>query len=173
MVQLVKKAEIGIAVGLMLMLGACGGSQPAGTNNAAAVAPANQAAAVPTNAQAPKKAEEQDAAPEAAGGDVGVPMEVQEAHDDRSAPTRRARCKINDEGLESCAFTPVMGDGSFDIETEDRMLRLLVSDGEGALFERIGPRNIPLPGTFERDQEDRACWFSNDEFATVRRLCAY
>lgn len=167
----------GAALALVLVLGACGPSQPAATANAPAPAPVNQIAAATPVAPAPDQpaapAEKQTA--QDVFGDVGVPAPASEqgAHPDRSGATRRARCRIDDQALASCAFTPVLGDGSFDVDMDGYHMRLVISDGEGALFARGEDRNIPIPGVFQRDPADRACWASDEEFATVHRLCAY
>ena len=163
----------GALLTLILVLAACNRTQPAAPANGASGASMNQmvAAAPPAPAAAAPKAP--GAAPPVWEEGQSEEAVAQEPHDDRSGPTRRARCNINEEGMEPCMFTPVMGDGSFDIETADRDIRIVISDGEGAVFERIGARNIPLPGGFQRDGDDPACWATDDPDATVRRVCAY
>jgi len=92
--------------------------------------------------------------------------------EEKKGPTRQARCRINDEPEQPCAFTPVLGDGSFDIEMPDRQLRLIVSGSEAAPFERVGERRIPIVGLLQRDAQDAACWVSDDPDAVLKRVCA-
>lgn len=132
-----------------------------GTENR--VAETNNSGAATNNANA-EAADADEEAPEADG--------AQEEHEDRSGPTRQARCEINDEAPVRCSFTPVLGDGSFDIDTPDRQLRLVIDGNEAAPFERIGARRIPLPGLLRRDPDDRACWITDDPDATLTRVCA-
>jgi len=165
-------------MGLLLAaaLGGCGGPAPAG-NDAAPAAAANSVAAAP--AQGTPAAAASAAAPSSGRmmpfGEGGAARDKQPAaagSPDRSGPTRRARCQINDEPEQPCAFTPVFGDGSFDIEMPDRQLRLIVEGEEAAPFELIGERRIPIPGILDRDPADRACWVSGDPDATLARVCA-
>ena len=40
---------------------------------------------------------------------------------------------------------------------------MVISDGEGALFEVFGPdRRVPVGGTYRRDESDRACWIADE-----------
>ena len=98
--------------------------------------------------------------------------EEEEEEEERKGPTRRARCQIDDEPERPCDFTPVFGDGSFDIEMPDRQLRLIVSGSEAAPFELIGTRRIPIVGLLQRDPNDPACWVSDDSDAILKRVCA-
>jgi hypothetical protein len=86
--------------------------------------------------------------------------------------TRQARCRIDDEPERACDFTPVLGDGSFDIVMPDRQLRLVIEGNEAAPFELIGQRRIPIVGLLQRDPGDPACWVSDDPDAILKRVCA-
>jgi hypothetical protein len=92
--------------------------------------------------------------------------------EERRGPTRQARCRIDDEAERPCAFTPVFGDGSFDIEMPDRQLRLIVNGDEAAPFELIGERRIPIVGLLRRDSQDRACWVAEEPGLGLDRVCA-
>jgi hypothetical protein len=39
---------------------------------------------------------------------------------DRSGPSRQAKCQVDSEPVQSCRFTPLFGDGSFNIELGPR-----------------------------------------------------
>lgn len=95
-----------------------------------------------------------------------------EQDEERRGPSRQARCRIDDEPEQACTFTQVLGDGSFDIETPDRQLRLVVDGDEAAPFELIGERRIPIVGLLRRDPNDRACWVADGEDAVLQRVCA-
>lgn len=97
---------------------------------------------------------------------------AEEEEGEKRGPTRTARCRINDEPERACDFTPVFGDGSFDIEMPDRQLRLIIEGNEAAPFELIGARRIPIVGLLQRDPGDPACWVSDDPDASLKRVCA-
>ncbi len=139
-----------------------GPSNQTASVNQAAVAPA-QNAALPSNQSSVNASGTEAAKAQQAGG---------AEHEDRSGPTRDAECEINDEGPVACSFTPVLGDGSFDIDTPDRELRVVVSQGEAAVFERIGARRIPIPGTLRRNPHDPACWFTDEPDMPISQVCA-
>ncbi len=135
----------------------------------------------------PQAAARNDAAPSAipgeqrpSGGDRNAqgraaPQSLagaEQEEDVERGPTRQARCRIDDQPERACAFTPVFGDGSFDIELPDRQLRLIVSGEEAAPFELIGRRRIPLAGLLRRDPQDRACWVAEDPELGLERVCA-
>lgn len=92
--------------------------------------------------------------------------------EERRGPTRQARCRIDGEAERPCAFTPVFGDGSFDIEMPDRQLRLIVDGDEAAPFELIGERRIPIVGLLRRDPQDGACWVAEEPGLGLERVCA-
>lgn len=85
------------------------------------------------------------------------------AADERSGPSRRINCSVGEMHETTCTFTPLFGDGSFQLDGPDIAIRLIISDGEAYLFEVIGPtRRIAIGGVYTRDPHDRACWVSKD-----------
>ena len=99
---------------------------------------------------------------------------------DRSGPSRQARCKIDNEPVRSCRFTPLFGDGSFNIELGPRrQLRLVISEERALLFVGIAPdKQIRTDVVLHRDRRDRACWVA-DVTRDLRvagppnRICVY
>jgi hypothetical protein len=99
---------------------------------------------------------------------------------DRSGPSRRARCRLDGEPERSCRFTPLFGDGSFNIELGPQRQLRLVLDGERAhLFVPITPdQRVRMSGTYRRNERDRACWVSEGEPAPTgagppHSICVY
>lgn len=85
------------------------------------------------------------------------------AADERSGPSRRITCSVGDMRQTTCTFTPLFGDGSFQLDGPGVAVRLIISDGEGSLFEVFGPtRRVAIGGVYTRDPRDRACWVSKD-----------
>lgn len=135
----------------------------------------DQANAIAAPAAAPAGVEgqgQQAGAPNAMMGTQRKRASSLEREQEKRGPTRQARCRIDDEPERACAFTPVFGDGSFDIEIADRQLRLIISDGEAAPFELIGQRRIPMVGLLQRDPRNPVCWVSDDPDASLKRVCA-
>jgi hypothetical protein len=162
------------AAALVLALAAagCGRGGTADTANSAVTinSASAPALAAPGNNVAAAQAAEPDGSGEPV--DAAEPMAQAGEEKERRGPTRKARCRIDDEPERPCDFTPVLRDGSFDIEMPDRQLRLVVSGDEAAPFELIGTRRIPVLGLLRRDPGDRACWISQDEDAMLKRVCA-
>src|SRR4030095_4870087 len=84
--------------------------------------------------------------------------------EDRSGPSRQAKCKIDHDPLVRCRFTPLFGDGSFNIELpEGRELRIVVEGERGWLFIPMGPeQRVRILTGYHRDKADRACWVTDD-----------
>lgn len=160
-------------VAALIVVG-CSRSEAPPTNANANVGMRNAAAPADNRAGSKPAGNDQGADAEAEEEEEASEDLAQPAHEDRSGPTRNAACEINDERAVACSFTPVLNDGSFDIDTPDRQLRVLVSGREAAVYERIGNRRIPLPGTLFRDPGDEACWVveEGDADAPVTRVCA-
>ncbi len=131
-----------------------------GEPNAATASPANQAAPV-------------EAA--SAGKAGGTATADQVAPADRSGPTRQARCRIDGEPVETCRFTPLFGDGSFNIALAgDHEYRLIVDGERGHVFVVFGPEHrVPLAPVYHRDRADRACWVSDEPGHQPGRICVY
>lgn len=102
---------------------------------------------------------------------------------DRSGPSRRARCRLDNAPIQRCRFTPLFGDGSFNIElSPERQLRLVRGGAEerAYLFVPIAPdKQIRMFDTFRRDHRDRACWVSEAKRIGPKnegppsRICVY
>lgn len=166
-----KAARAGAAAmaALLLLLSSCGRSEKAeGPANSAA---ANAAAAAPRAERAAVKSGGVLNAQAADADETDSPASAEEPAEKRGS-TRQAACRIDDEPEQECAFTPLFGDGSFDIDMPDRQLRLIVDGDEAAAFEVIGARRIPLPGLMRRDSKDRACWVAQDQELGLQRVCA-
>ena len=65
--------------------------------------------------------------------------------------------------MQTCRFTPLFGDGSFNIElSADRQLRLVLGDEHALLFVGIAPdKQVRTDVMLHRDQKDRACWVAD------------
>jgi len=97
--------------------------------------------------------------------------------DDRSGPSRQVKCRLDNGRPEACRFTPLFGDGSFNIElSEGRELRIVVDGKRGWLFVPLSPDRRSALGSFHRDEQDRACWVADIPLSMTRppdRICAY
>lgn len=163
---------------LSLLLAGCGRSEEGKSGSLAN----SLDAAAPAAAAEGDEADEYDADGDEAGNQAeqapagAEPASAEAAQakeeEERRGRSRQARCRIGDEPEQPCTFTPVFGDGSFDIEMPDRQLRLIVDGEEAAPFEVIGQRRIPIPGLLRRDPADRACWVAQDADAGLSRVCA-
>ncbi len=101
------------------------------------------------------------AEPSRAGAAVQAYTPVPVAADERSGASRRITCSVGDMRPTTCTFTPLFGDGSFQLDGPDIAVRLIISDGEGSLFEVFGPtRRVPVGGIYIRNPRDRACWIT-------------
>lgn len=99
----------------------------------------------------------------------GVPKQ------DRSGPPRQAHCRIDGEPVQRCVFTPVFGDGSFDIKLNgDRELRVMIDGTNASVFEVLGPqKRVPLMWRYRRDPADQACWVSDRQSVSPKTICVY
>lgn len=139
---------------------------------AAEAAPYAKADAAADEAAAPAEETAEAAAPAPqAGSRSYTPVPV--SAEDQPGRARRIRCQIGNDPEVGCTFTPLFGDGSFQLDGPDIALRMVISDGEGSLFEVIGPeRRVPIGGLYYRDKRDRACWVSQDDTPAPSRVCA-
>lgn len=86
------------------------------------------------------------------------------APDERSGRSRQIKCSVGGMQETTCTFTPLFGDGSFQLDGPDIAVRLLIIDGEGHLFEVFGPtRRVPVGGVYIRNPRDRACWITTTD----------
>lgn len=93
---------------------------------------------------------------------------------DRSGPSRRATCRIDDGPARRCIFTPLFGDGGFQIDLPDRALRVVVAGERARVFEVFGPeKRVQVAATFRRDAVRRACWVSGRGDSDPRSICAF
>ncbi|MDP3405610.1 MAG: hypothetical protein Q8S03_13020 [Brevundimonas sp.] len=161
-----------VTVGLAaFVLAGCGqgGASTDAPSAPAAVAAAPEAgvpAVAPANgADAPSA----PAAPQRATGYTPVPISAE----DQPGRARQIRCQVGTDPETNCTFTPLFGDGSFQLDGPDIAYRMVISDGEGGLFAVFGPEDrVPVGGTYRRDKRDRACWIANEETPAPARICA-
>jgi len=105
-----------------------------------------------------------NAAPSGAGPAAQAYTPVPVAADERSGPSRRINCSVGEMHETTCTFTPLFGDGSFQLDGPDIAVRLIITDGEGSLFEVFGPtRRVPVGGVYIRNPRDRACWITTTD----------
>ena len=84
--------------------------------------------------------------------------------DERSGRSRQIRCSVGQMRETTCTFTPLFGDGSFQLDGPDIAVRLLIIEGEGHLFEVFGPtRRVGVGGVYIRNPRDRACWITTTD----------
>jgi hypothetical protein len=85
------------------------------------------------------------------------------APDERSGRSRQIRCRVGDMAETTCTFTPLFGDGSFQLDGPGVAVRMIIDDGTGYLFEVFGPdRRTAVGGAYIRNPRDRACWVATD-----------
>ena len=97
------------------------------------------------------------------------------ASEDRSGPSREANCRIDDKPMQRCLFTPLFGDGSFEIELNaDRALRVVVDSARASVFEVFGPeKRVRLMWRYHRDPLHCACWVTDMTDVEPRSICVY
>jgi hypothetical protein len=84
-----------------------------------------------------------------------------------------ARCYTTEDGEYDCEFVATDGSGSFEISAPGKPSFSLIIDAPGIAsgFGNYGTgRNVPLPGTFHRSEDDGACWVND---ATSFEICAW
>lgn len=90
-----------------------------------------------------------------------------------AAHAKPATCFATDEGEYACDFRGLDSAGSFIISAPGKPTYTLEVDSPGVAFgfADFGTgRNVALPGTFYRAEDDGACW---DNDATEVRICAW
>lgn len=178
MMRLKMMAPIGLAALVLTGCGQAQGSADAPVADTAATAaaaekPAAGAAAKPSTPAvvAAPSAGAKPAAPAAqrTAGYTPVPISAE----DSPGRARQIRCQVGTDPETGCTFTPLFGDGSFQLDGPDIAYRMVISDGEGGLFAVFGPDDrVPVGGTYRRDTRDRACWIANEETPAPARICA-
>lgn len=135
-----------------------GAKPPAATDVAA------DASAVPGKAAAP-----QTAAPRTAPAYTPVTI----LREDNPGRARQIRCQVGAAAETNCTFTPLFGDGSFQLDGPDIALRMIITEGEGSLFAVISPEErVPIGSFYRRDSRDRACWVQVEPTSAPSRVCA-
>jgi hypothetical protein len=114
---------------------------------------------------------------EATAAPVAAPQQgytvIPVAPSERSGRTRQIRCSVGQMRETNCSFTPLFGDGSFQLDGPDIAYRLIISDGEGFLFAVFSrDERVPVGGAYRRDQRDRACWVAVEDSPAPSRICA-
>lgn len=100
-----------------------------------------------------------------------TPMPI--SAEDNPGRARQIRCQVGTDPETNCTFTPLFGDGSFQLDGPDIAYRMVISDGEGGLFAVFGPEDrVPVGGTYRRDARDRACWIANESTPAPSPICA-
>lgn len=90
-----------------------------------------------------------------------------------AAEAKPARCFTSDDGKYPCDFRATDKAGSFAVSAPGKPTYMLEMDGPGVAFgfADFGTgRNVALPGQFERDSADPACWNNTD---TDTKICAW
>jgi hypothetical protein len=90
-----------------------------------------------------------------------------------TAHAKPAKCFTTDDGEYACDFRGLDKAGSFTIAAAGKPTYTLEVDSPGVAFgfADFGTgRNVALPGTFRRAQDDGACW---DNDTTEVRICAW
>ena len=163
-----------LAAACMATLGLAACSQAKGSVDAPVADEAMTPATVPDAAATPDTAAlPAPTAPTAAKPQAAAYTPVPITRDDQPGRARQIRCQVGSAPETDCTFTPLFGDGSFQLDGPDIALRMVISDGEGGLFEVLGPEErVAIGGTYRRDPRDGACWIANEETPAPARVCA-
>lgn len=95
------------------------------------------------------------------------------APDERSGRSREVRCRVGEMAETRCTFTPLFGDGSFQLDGPNIAYRLIIDNGEGYLFEVFSrDERVAIGGLYRRDNRDRACWVAVERTPAPSRICA-
>jgi hypothetical protein len=153
---------------------AAGSADAPPTEKAEVAAPAADTAAKPAAATAPAApAAAAPAAPAAPTAQRAAYTPVPISAEDQPGRARQIRCQVGTAPETNCTFTPLFGDGSFQLDGPDIAYRMVIFDGEGGLFSVFGPDDrVPIGGTYRRDPRDRACWIANEETPAPTPICA-
>lgn len=139
---------------------------------------ADASGTAPTKASAPEPTAKPAVAPPAPtsakpAAQTAAYTPVPISAEDNPGRARQIRCQVGTDPETSCTFTPLFGDGSFQLDGPDIAYRMVISDGEGGLFAVFGPEDrVPVGGTYRRDARDRACWIANESTPAPSPICA-
>jgi len=96
---------------------------------------------------------------------------------DRSGPSRIATCQIDRGPQSRCVFTPLFGDGSFQVDldgTDARSLRVVLDGHKARAFEVFGPAKfVAMLWTYHRDPTRPACWITDTKDVETQSICAF
>lgn len=141
------------------------------------VAPASDVAKPPAatdasaDAAAPAPGKTASAPPPPPSGQAYTPIAV--LREDNPGRARQIRCQVGSGRETDCTFTPLFGDGSFQLDGPDIALRMIITEGEGSLFAVISPEErVPIGSFYRRDSRDRACWVQVEPTSAPSRVCA-
>jgi len=99
------------------------------------------------------------------------------AQEDRSGRSRTATCQMDHGPKSQCVFTPLFGDGSFQIDldgTDARSLRVVLDGDRAHVFEVFGPtKRVALLWTYYRDPTRPACWITDTKDVEPQSICAF
>lgn len=86
--------------------------------------------------------------------------------------SKDARCFTTDDDYFDCDFVATDRKGSFEISSAGTPTYSLIVEEPGVAFGFVnfGDRNVALPGTFLRSDDDAACWDNSD---TGVQICAW
>ena len=89
-----------------------------------------------------------------------------------NAVAKPARCFTTDDGHYPCEFRLVEFNGSFEISAPGVPTYSMIMDAPGYAygFVNFGDRNIALPGPYEREIDEPACWRNLE---TDTKICAW
>ena len=155
-----------------LVLSACGKAEGSvDAPGADAAEPAAADAGKPTAASAAGPAAPPPRTPPATQRAAYTPVPI--SAEDQPGRARQIRCQVGSVPETNCTFTPLFGDGSFQLDGPDIAYRMVISDGEGGLFAVFGPEDrVPVGGTYRRDARDGACWIANESTPAPSPICA-
>lgn len=89
-----------------------------------------------------------------------------------SASAKPARCFTTDDGHFPCNFKGLDRQGSFEVAAPGFPTYTLWVEQPGVAsgFVNFGDRNVALPGIYQRENADRACWSNS---GTQTRICVW
>jgi hypothetical protein len=99
------------------------------------------------------------------------------APENRSGRSRIVTCQIDHGPKSRCVFTPLFGDGSFQIDLDGddpRSLMVALDGGKARVFEVFGPiKQVELRWPYRRDPTRPACWITDTKDVEPQSICAF
>lgn len=170
------RANFLTAAACLASLALVGCNQPAASKDAPSAKAADTAASepLPVTSQGAKPAAATDDSTDAGGSpsrQAYTPVAV--SREDNPGRARQIRCQVGAAAETDCTFTPLFGDGSFQLDGPGIALRMVISDGEGSLFAVMSAEErVPIGSFYRRDSRDRACWVEVEKTSAPSRVCA-